>query len=267
AGFQFLLSDTYHQLWLLLRQYLDSMEASSSAELSSAVGFLLQLGSQAQRALDYHHGLPALEQAIATHMAQLGLLMPFRAGGSLWLQPTKLASLLAAKSGAGASAADGFVIVETNYRVYAYTTSPVQQSILRIFVRCDALLPNLFVGTLTRESVKSALEVGISAEQIVGFLRQHAHPRVAAKSPVVPLVVTDQIKLWQSELQRLTPERATLYSNFESEELYRRTADFAARMDKVLLCRNDEARVLVVRPEAHEHVKAEIRLLKQQLGV
>ncbi len=38
------------------------------------------------------------------------------AGGSLWLQPTKLASLLAAKSGAGASAADGFVIVETNYR-------------------------------------------------------------------------------------------------------------------------------------------------------
>ena len=72
--------------------------------------------------------------------------------------------------------------------MYAYTTSPVQQSILRIFVRCDALLPNLFVGTLTRESVKSALEVGISADQVVGFLRQHAHPRVAAKAPVVPLV-------------------------------------------------------------------------------
>lgn len=51
-------------------------------------------------------------------------------------------------------------------RVYAYTTSPVQQSILRLFVRCDALLPNLFVGTLTRESVKSALEVGITAEQV-----------------------------------------------------------------------------------------------------
>ena len=80
-------------------------------------------------------------------------------------------------------------------------------------------------------------------------------------------MVTDQIKLWQSELQRLTPERATLYSNFESEELYRRTADFAARLDKMLLCRNDEARLLVVKPEAHEHVKAEIRLLKQQLGV
>jgi hypothetical protein len=73
-------------------------------------------------------------------------------------------------------------------RVYAYTTSPVLQSILRIFVRCDALLPNLFVGTLTRESVKSALEVGISAQQIVGFLRQHAHPRIASKSPIVPLV-------------------------------------------------------------------------------
>lgn len=73
-------------------------------------------------------------------------------------------------------------------RVYAYTTSPVQQSILRLFVRCDALLPNLFVGTLNRESVKSALEVGISADQIVGYLRQHAHPRVATKVPIVPLV-------------------------------------------------------------------------------
>jgi hypothetical protein len=72
--------------------------------------------------------------------------------------------------------------------VYAYTTSPVQQSILRLFVRCDALLPNLFVGTLTRESVKGALEVGIAAEQIIAYLRQHAHPRVAQRTPILPIV-------------------------------------------------------------------------------
>ena len=73
-------------------------------------------------------------------------------------------------------------------RLYAYTTSAVQAAILRVFVRCDALLPNLFVGTITRDSAVAALEAGITADQIVGFLRQHAHPRVAAKTPIVPAV-------------------------------------------------------------------------------
>ena len=73
-------------------------------------------------------------------------------------------------------------------RVYAYTTSAVQVAVLRVFVRCDALLPNLFVGTITRDSAADALGLGIGADQIVGFLRQHAHPRAAAKPPVVPPV-------------------------------------------------------------------------------
>lgn len=73
-------------------------------------------------------------------------------------------------------------------RVYAYTTSAVQVAILRVFVRCDALLPNLFVGTITRDSATAALALGITANQMADFLRQHAHPRVAAKHPIVPAV-------------------------------------------------------------------------------
>ncbi len=73
-------------------------------------------------------------------------------------------------------------------RVYAYTTSAVQVAILRTFVRCDALLPNLFVGTITRDSATAALALGITANQMADFLRQHAHPRVATKHPIVPAV-------------------------------------------------------------------------------
>lgn len=73
-------------------------------------------------------------------------------------------------------------------RVYAYTSSAVQQAILRFFVRCDVLLPNLFVGSITRESVMEALESGTSGEQIVEFLRSHAHPRTSSRSPQVPIV-------------------------------------------------------------------------------
>ncbi len=45
--------------------------------------------------------------------------------------------------------------------MYAYTTSALQAAILRLFVRCECLLPNLFVGTLTRESVMGALKAGL----------------------------------------------------------------------------------------------------------
>lgn len=79
-------------------------------------------------------------------------------------------------------------------------------------------------------------------------------------------VVTEQITLWERELRRLGSRRATMYSNFESQELYERTAAFAQRLG-VVLFRSDAQRWLVVQAEAHEHVRAEIRSLKQQLGV
>ena len=73
-------------------------------------------------------------------------------------------------------------------QVYAYTTSQLQTAILRLFARCECILPNLFVGVLTRESVVAALAIGLPADAIVAYLRQHAHPHVAARTPVVPEV-------------------------------------------------------------------------------
>ena len=70
--------------------------------------------------------------------------------------------------------------------MYAYTASVLQCAILRLFVRCECLMPNLFVGTITRESVLAALKCGLAAEDIVGYLRAHAHAQVAARVPVVP---------------------------------------------------------------------------------
>jgi transcription initiation factor TFIIH subunit 4 len=73
-------------------------------------------------------------------------------------------------------------------QVYAYTSSPIQTSILSLFTRQECLLPNLFVGTLTRESVMAALDAGINGRQITKYLQQHAHPQVAKNTPVVPVV-------------------------------------------------------------------------------
>eukprot|EP00887_Chlorella_sp_A99_P006162 scaffold3.g6162.t1 len=264
AGFQFLLMDAYGQLWTLLRQYISDAGRQSGGALGSVISFLLQLGVQGRRPVRLA-GLGQLEQRVAAHMAQLGLLMPFAAAGSVWLLPTRLATTMAG-GGTGAAADDGFVIVESNYRVYAYTTSPVQIAILRLFVRCDVLLPNLFVGTITRDSATAALKTGITAKQIVAYLRQHAHPRVAGRVPFVPVVVAEQIELWYAEMHRLHVDRCAFYLAFESEELYRRVAAAANAMGAVL-CANDTKRQLVVRAQAHDAMRARIKALKEELGV
>lgn len=79
--------------------------------------------------------------------------------------------------------------------------------------------PNLVVGILTRDSVRQALRGGITAEQIIGYLTQHAHPQMLqneAKQPLPPTVV-DQIKLWELERNRLTYSDGVLYSQFLSQ--------------------------------------------------
>lgn len=264
-GFQFLLADTYSQLWQLLREYIARAERQSSTELASALGFLLQLGFQGERPLSCSELKPQ-QRDIAAHMVQLGVLYTFRVDGEVWLKPTRLAVLMASGGGSSPSAAsDGFVVVESNARVYAYTSSPVRQAILRLFVRCDVLLPNLFVGTITRASAIAALESGVGAEQIIGYLRQHAHARVANRIPIVPGVVADQIRLWQRDLQRLSHRVGVYYKNFEGEELYRKVVAYVVELG-ALLARDDVKKEIVAAAEAHSKIRDRIKALKETLG-
>ena len=264
-GFQFLLTDIYSQIWRLLREYISRAEKQSSTELASVLGFLLQLGFQGERPLKVAD-LDPQQRDMAAHMVQLGVLAVFKSSRHLWLRPTRLAVLMASGSTSSHIASnDGFVVVETNGRVYAYTSSPVRQAILRLFVRCDVLLPNLFVGTITRESAVSALESGVGAHQIIMYLKQHAHPRAANRRVIVPEVVEDQIRLWQRELQRVTSATGVYYKNFEGEELYRQVLKYAEGLGAMLV-KDDAKREFVAAVEGHNKIRDKIKEVKHQLG-
>lgn len=73
---------------------------------------------------------------------------------------------------------EGNIIVETNYRVYAYTDSKLQISLLALFTELLYRFPNVTVGVITRDSIRQALRGGITARQIISYLEQHAHPKV-----------------------------------------------------------------------------------------
>ena len=53
--------------------------------------------------------------------------------------------------------------------------------------------PNLVVSTISRHSVRRALLKGIAAEQIVNYLRQHAHKQMMKFNPIVPKTLADQV--------------------------------------------------------------------------
>lgn len=261
-GFQFLLSDTDTQVWLVIKQYINWVEQGKSSEsFTSLMEFMLQLGFE-------HECIPASDFSpeqieICSHMCQLGLLYPFKSSNVLYLVPTKLATLLSNGS-SRATQDDGFVIVETNYKVYAYTSSAVKQAILRLFVRCDLLLPNLFIGSISRESVMSALESGITAEQIIGYLGQHAHRQVSSRVPVVPAVVADQIRLWQKEIQRIQSIGSVLYKNFETPQLYKQVSTFAENIGSILH-KNDTKMEMIANAVFHDRIRAEIKSIKESM--
>ena len=198
-------------------------------------------------------------------LATLGVLALFGDDDERWFCPTPLAAALAAglAASAGGRPRDGHVIVETNYRVYAYTSSPLELAILRFFVRPEYRLPNVFVGALTRESVAGALAHGIGAEQIVAYLQQHAHPAVAARTPAVPETVTDQIRLWAQGTQRLAAFPATLYDDFPSAEAYRAAAAHARSID-AMLWHDDAKRVFVARRDVQPQMREFFRIARER---
>lgn len=65
---------------------------------------------------------------------------------------------------------EGYIVVETNYRVYAYTNSNLQVALLGLFCEMLYRFPNLVVSILTRDSVRQALKSGITAAQIIGYV-------------------------------------------------------------------------------------------------
>lgn len=89
------------------------------------------------------------------------------------------------------------MVVETNFKIYAYTRSTLHVAMLSVFVDIVARLPNLAIGFITRESLRSALIHGISAQQIYDFLMKHVHPKMRHNSPVIPENIADQIYLWE----------------------------------------------------------------------
>ncbi|KAK6624480.1 hypothetical protein RUM43_004165 [Polyplax serrata] len=254
-GFQFLLLDTASQVWYFMLQYLDTVN-SRNLDLVECLTFLFQL-SFSTLGKDYSTiGMSEGLLVFLQHLREFGLIYQRkRRGGRFY--PTRLALNIACGENKSMQQMnrEGYIVVETNYRVYAYTDSNLQVALLGLFCEMLYRFPNLSVGHITRDSVRQAFKSGITAEQIVGFLRLHAHPRMLAVGPpILPPTVVDQIKLWENELNRLVYSDGVLYSQFLSQADFEALRDHANELG-VLVWENDKKRTMVVTRSGHDDVK------------
>lgn len=150
----------------------------------------------------------------------------------------------------------GFIVIETNYRLYAYTSSPLSLSVLALFTRLHTRYPNMVAGKITRDSVRRAVARGITADQIVAYLATHAHPQMRARRPVLPPTVVDQIRLWQIEGERMKATPGFLFKDFVSAAEYEGPCRYAEEVG-VLVWRSDARRMFFV--TRHEQIAAFLR--------
>lgn len=297
AGFTFLLQEANAQVWTLLLLWLEAMDTNKAAglEATDMLSFLFVLASmELGRAYDTNaltdarkNMLPSLVDFGLIHIPnhKRSMFFPTRlattltsAGNSLRSISDGVAAATAAAFGQGQGRSSsapapgaqpaeqkGSIIIETNYRIYAYTQSTLQIAVIALFAKLNMRFPDMVAGRLSRQSIRQAINYGITADQIISYLAAHAHDqmhRTAAlnNKPVLPPTVVDQIRLWQLENERMKTTGGFLFKDFEDHKEYMAVAGFAEEVG-VLAWRNDVKGMFFA--SKHEQIRDYLRIRKK----
>lgn len=274
AGFTFLLQEANAQVWTLLLQWLEAADrAKGKSDSIDMLSFLFMLASLELGRAYNTDALTDPRRNMLPALVDFGLIYVPREDTRQYF-PTRLATTLTSSASALRSVSSGFsaaaannpgdasslgttpdtsaasrgsIFIETNYRLYAYTSSPLQIAVLALFTQLSMRFPGMVTGRLTRDSIRRAIGFGITADQIISYLASHAHEQMsraaaATGRPVLPPTVVDQIRLWQLENERMRTSAGFLFKDFDSLEEYVSLSGYAEEIG-VLVWRNDRKRM------------------------
>lgn len=238
-GYEFMLLDTHQQVWHFVSQYLEMLkgrdrgvellrealffliclsssrvgEAYPASSLSKDCRVMLQPFSMFGLLKIREFGKSSKSSVFYPTQVALSLVKETSHSASMWALSDKAMAQALANPQPGDSSHLA-IIVQSNFTVFAYTTSRLHINMLGLFCEVSTIrrLPNMVNMKMTRDSVKSALALGIDAKQILRFLERHAHPQVRKnKGGPVPANIRDQIVLWNRERNRLHWTEVYLY--------------------------------------------------------
>lgn len=291
SGFQFLLQDVNIQIWTILLEYLN-LTLELNMDAVDVLNFIFILGSLELGKAYSVSSLSQTQLKMLPDLRDYGLVYQ-RSENSPRFFPTRLSTTLTSESmglktpsmvlnqtlnDAEANESEsvdtpnlesqmGQIVLETNFKLYAYTNSPLEIAILNLFVSLRVRFANMVIGQITRESIRKALYNGITADQIIRFLETHAHTQMrqlavekldkkiefdashnintAGGAPqskstdntnaqhrleILPPNVVDQIKLWQLELDRIQTFDGYLFKDFKTPKEYEVLCNYASEV-------------------------------------
>lgn len=268
-GFHFLLKHSFSQLWILLRSLLLASFQEIPHHLTQAINLLFTLSFAQPGAAYPMHSLTEVQLDLLSELDELGLVFSAKNDQQIFYPTLVGVRLLSSANRIGAdlscsdlpnvtkTTGEIHIFVETNFRVYAYTTSNFQTNLLALFTHLRCKLPGLVVGHLTRDAVRSALMNGITAQQIIAYLNAHAHPRM--KRGIIPSNVSDEILLWEAEQERVKLQPGVWLSDFSSQSSFERVFMYAANTLRCVLWHNSDRFQIIVEGHQYENLRQYIR--------
>lgn len=269
-GFQFLLKDTKTQMWIVLQEYINGSEARKMKK-SEVLQFLFELSfmeegneySTSNRELSQSR--KETEDVLVIDLSEFGIIYRKKKKDSIKFYPTDFAIGLIDNEN---SVIDwtikdqGNIIVETNFKIYSYTDSLLQISILNLFCKLKIRTPNMVIGVINRDSLKIAFSKGVTSDQIIDYLYKHAHVQMRKKIPVIPETITDQIKFWEKEKNRIKYEQSVLWDNFPSLDIFKKVEEESKRL-QICLFSDQKSKVLVVTPTGNDSIREYIKSISK----
>lgn len=203
SGFQYVLMDTPSQVHIILSSYLEYIQRINSALAVDLIKVIFNLAiSEDCRSYKLRNCSGHIAAILKQDFEQLGLVEFSQTDDSKFYITKYMQSFLHSHVGSNfggasegqqvkqaegedaqglpintiSSSSDKFIIVETNFRVFAYTQNKLYKEILKIFLEPRREFPDMLYGVLTKNRVERAFKQQITANQIMNFLISHAHP-------------------------------------------------------------------------------------------
>eukprot|EP01064_Diplonema_japonicum_P002905 TRINITY_DN11889_c0_g1_i3.p1 TRINITY_DN11889_c0_g1~~TRINITY_DN11889_c0_g1_i3.p1 ORF type:complete len:468 (+),score=76.69 TRINITY_DN11889_c0_g1_i3:77-1405(+) len=259
-GFQLLMSPTHMQVWALIRVYvkkaLEAIKNTTQKNVSVKVKsqLIAMLFSLPFHASSVWYPCDERTRKTAQILAWLGVL--YYSETNHKYQVTPLGKQMSLPEGTDTrektGPQDGDIIVESNNRIYTYTSDPFKIEMMSLFAEIELRMTGMTTGRLTRESLQSAFSKNISAYQIVQYLEANSHPEMQNH---LPTTVVDQIFSWESEMKRVTFAEGVLLTHPPPQlaKLHSIAISTSKSVDFDVL--HSSEKYLVVSPAMHEKLE------------
>jgi transcription initiation factor TFIIH subunit 4 len=106
-----------------------------------------------------------------------------------------------------------YLIIESNFKIFAYTENNFEKSILEFLCDIEYFFPSFIVGNITRNSIRRALKKGATAQSILRFLSLHSNELMDYKSTYkgvdfnIPDNIVQQIVIWEEEKNAIISQK------------------------------------------------------------